>query len=166
MSNANADVNTEQSLNQLKYENYKEQYKRLNKALANGFNLEAMFIEYAIIEDRTESILRHADRWEQYLKSLRGRYPALESKIRYIRKCAESNRKDLLNRYFSDDLLDKILVWKEERNKLIHALLKQQFGYHELDEIAGNGKKLADQLRNRATSYNRAADRKRAKEQQ
>ena len=36
--------------NQLKYENYKEQFRRLNKALANGFNLEAMFIEYAIIE--------------------------------------------------------------------------------------------------------------------
>lgn len=28
-----------------KYENYREQFKRLNKALANGFNLEAMFIE-------------------------------------------------------------------------------------------------------------------------
>ena len=45
--------------NHLKYENYKEQFRRLNKALANGFNLEAMFIEYAIMEDRTESILRH-----------------------------------------------------------------------------------------------------------
>ena len=49
--------------NQQKYENYKEQFKRLNRALANGFNLEAMFIEYAILEDRTESILRHAEQW-------------------------------------------------------------------------------------------------------
>ena len=32
--------------NRLKYENYKEQFRRLNKALVNGFNLEAMFIEY------------------------------------------------------------------------------------------------------------------------
>ena len=36
-----------------KYENYKEQMKRLDRALTNGFNLEAMFIEYAIMEDRT-----------------------------------------------------------------------------------------------------------------
>lgn len=50
--------------NQLKYENYREQFKRLKSALNSGFNLEAMFIEYAIMEDRTESILRHADKWE------------------------------------------------------------------------------------------------------
>ena len=35
----------EKTENQLKYENYKEQMKRLNSALAHGFNLEAMFIE-------------------------------------------------------------------------------------------------------------------------
>ena len=46
--------------NQQKHENYKEQFQRLYKALSNGFNLEAMFIEYAIMEDRTESALRHA----------------------------------------------------------------------------------------------------------
>ena len=28
--------------NMQKYENYKEQFKRLNRALANGFNLEAV----------------------------------------------------------------------------------------------------------------------------
>ena len=54
--------------NQQKYENYKEQFKRLNKALANGFHLEAMFIEYAVMEDRTESIIRHAGLWEAYLR--------------------------------------------------------------------------------------------------
>ena len=58
--------------NMQKYENYKEQFKRLNRALANGFNLEAVFIEYAIMEDRTESILRHAGKYEAYLKK-RGR---------------------------------------------------------------------------------------------
>ena len=58
---------TEQAIdNQQKYENYTEQFRRLNKALANGFNLEAMFIAYAIMEDRTESILRHAGYWDAY----------------------------------------------------------------------------------------------------
>ncbi len=37
------------AVSQLKYENYQEQFKRLNTAMRSGFNLEAMFIEYAIM---------------------------------------------------------------------------------------------------------------------
>ena len=149
--------------NQLKYENYREQFKRLKTALNNGFNLEAMFIEYAITEDRTESILRHAGKWEAYLKSRKGREPNIDSKIKYIQKLAEQ-KKTLANRYFSDDLLDRVLVWKEDRNRLIHALLKQQLKHEEVKSLAAQGKILADMLRNRAGSFNRAADRKNAKE--
>ena len=100
--------------NMIKYENYREQFKRLNRALLNGFNLEAMFIEYAIMEERTESILRHADMWEAYLKSRKGKEPNIATKIKYIEKLAE-NKKDILHRYFSDDLLEQILIWKDER---------------------------------------------------
>lgn len=46
--------------NMQKYANYKEQMGRLSKALTQGFFLEAIFIEYAILEDRLESILRHS----------------------------------------------------------------------------------------------------------
>ena len=114
--------------NRLKYENYKEQFRRLNKALANGFNLEAMFIEYAIMEDRTESILRHGGYWDPYLKRRgNGRGATLNSKISYIQRKIESGDK-LLAKYFPDDLLNEILTWKEERNRLIHALLMQQLG--------------------------------------
>ena len=147
--------------NQLKYENYRQQFKRLNNALNNGFNLEAMFIEYAIMEDRTESILRHADKWEAYLKKRGKNEPTLNSKIVYVQKQKESNRKDLLNRYFSDDLLDRILSWKEDR---IHALLKQHLEHNEVTELAAQGKQLVDELRNRANKYNRAVDRRKAKE--
>ena len=149
--------------NQLKYENYREQFKRLNIALRSGFNLEAIFIEYAIMEDRTESILRHADKWEAYLKSRRGREPSIESKVRCIKKIAEDN-KTLANKYFSDDLPDRILAWKEERNRLIHVLLKQQLAYHEVDDIAIQGRQLVDELKKKAGNFNRAADRRKAKE--
>lgn len=146
--------------NRQKYENYKEQFRRLNKALANGFNLEAMFIEYAIMEDRTESILRHAGLWEAYLKSRKGRGPTIDSKVRYIEKRAE-NKSDLLHRYFADDLLANILAWKEERNRLIHALLKQQFAHNEIGTLAQKGNELVKALRTRSGSYNRAADARR-----
>lgn len=147
--------------NQLKYNNYREQFKRLNRALANGFNLEAMFIEYAIMEDRTESILRHADMWEAYLKSRKGREPNIDSKIRYIQKRAE-NKKDILHRYFSDDLLEKVLLWKSERNRLIHALLKQQLVHNEVKELAVQGNDLVKAVRTRSSNYNRAIEKAKA----
>ena len=149
--------------NQLKYENYREQFKRLNSALHSGFNLEAMFIEYAILEDRSESILRHAEKWEAYLKKQNGRDPTINSKIGYIRKLAAFNN-DPLHKYFSDDLLDRILAWKEDRNRLIHALLKQPLEHNEVTGLATQGKQLVDELRNRANKYNRAVDRRKAKE--
>ena len=49
--------------NMQKYANYKEQMGRLKKALSQGFYLEAIFIEYAILEDRLESVLRHSGKW-------------------------------------------------------------------------------------------------------
>ena len=149
--------------NQLKYENYKEQMKRLNSALAHGFNLEAMFIEYAIMEDRTESILRHADKWDAYMKKQNGRDPTINSKVKYIQKLADFNN-DLLHKYFSDDLLDRVLTWKDERNRLIHALLKQEFEHNEVSALSNRGKQIVDELRKRAGNYNRAIDRQKEKE--
>lgn len=143
------------SENQLKYKNYKEQFKRLNRALANEFNLEAMFIEYAILEDRTESVLRHAGLWDAYIKSRKGRDPGIDSKIRYIKKAAE-NRKSILHRYFSDDLLDQILIWKDERNRLIHTLLKQNLTAEEVTTLATQGNELVKAIRSRASLCNRA----------
>lgn len=148
--------------NQQKYENYKEQFQRLNKALANGFNLEAMFIEYAIMEDRTESVLHHAELWDAYIKSRKGHEPTINSKIQYIQKRATSGNK-LLAKYFSDDLLAQILVWKDERNRLIHALLKQQFEHNEISKLAAKGNELVKALRSRSGSYNRAIERQKAK---
>ena len=153
----------EKTENQLKYENYKEQMKRLNSALAHGFNLEAMFIEYAIMEDRTESILRHADKWDAYMKKQNGRDPTINSKVKYIQKLADFNN-DLLHKYFSDDLLDRVLTWKDERNRLIHALLKQEFEHNEVSALSNRGKQLVDELRKRAGNYNRAIDRQKEKE--
>ena len=144
--------------NHLKYENYKEQFQRLNKALANGFNLEAMFIEYAIMEDRTESILRHGGYWDSYLKRRgNGRGATLNSKISYIQRKIESGDK-LLAKYFPDNLLNGILIWKEERNRLIHALLMQQLAHNEVTGIAEQGNELVKILRSRSASYNRAVE--------
>lgn len=146
-----------------KYENYKEQFKRLKKALDNGFNLEAMFIEYALIEDRTESILRHAGLWDAYMKKRNGREPNIDSKLKYIMKRADNN-KTILHRYFSDDLVDRILIWKDERNRLIHALLLQKLEHNEVRALAEEGNELVKLIRNRSASYNRMLEKQKEKE--
>lgn len=48
--------------NTQRYYNYIEQMVRLKKAMAAQFYLEAIFIEYAVMEDRLESILRQIGR--------------------------------------------------------------------------------------------------------
>lgn len=141
--------------NTQKQENYREQFVRLKRALDNSFYLEALFIEYAIIEDRTRSILIHAGKYDAYLKK-RGRYPeTLDSKIKYIQGFA-AEKKSLLNKYFGDSTLADILVWKEDRNRLIHALLNQSLTTEILESTAAQGDALCKTLRNRATSYKKA----------
>ena len=152
----------EKDINLQKYENYKEQAKRLKKALEYGFNLEAIFIEYAMFEDRTESVLRHADKWEAYVKSRKGRDVTIDSKINYIQKLAE-NKKDLLHKYFSDDLLEEIKAWKNERNRLIHALVKQELQHNEISDLAQSGNDLLKKMKLKTGNYNKAIDRRKAK---
>ena len=61
-------------------------------------------------------------------------------------------------------MLDEILIWKEERNRLIHALLKQELAHNEVLEIAQRGNDLAEKIRNRSRNYSRAVERKTSKD--
>ena len=146
------------SPNMQKYHNYQNQFSRLNKALKAEFYLEAIFISYAIIEDRTESILRHTGKWEAYEKSRKGRGSTLDSKITYIQKIAEE-KKSLCHKYLADGTLQQIREWKEERNRMIHALLKQSLADGELAALAQTGKDLACALRTKTGNLNRAIQR-------
>ena len=82
-------------------------------------------------------------------------------KIRYIKKHAE-NKKSTLHKYFGDDLLDRILVWKDERNRLIHALLKQQLTDDDVIGLATAGNELTYAIRTRTNAYNRAIEKVKA----
>ena len=138
--------------NMQKYENYKEQSKRLNRAISAGFYLEALFIEFAIIEDRADSILLFEN---NSIKS--DRFVSIDRKLKKIQKIAEQ-KKSLPNRYFSDDLIDRILLFKDERNRMIHALMRQQLTTEELRDLALLGKELETTLCRRSTNYKRAAE--------
>ena len=141
--------------NMQKYYNYREQMGRLKKALNQKFYLEAIFIEYAIMEDRLESILRHAGKWNPKP----GKYPSIDSKINKVEKIAEE-KKSLANRYFKLDFMEDMRTWKETRNKLMHALLKQQLHTEDLQVCAGEGQELVKTLCSKATSFRRAIEKK------
>ena len=137
-----------------KYSNYKEQMIRLKKAINNNFYLEAMFIEYAIMEDRCESILRYENNEVNSNK-----FVSIDQKLKKILKLA-GEKKSLPNKYFSDGIIEKILTWKAERNRMIHALMKQSLTTVELQTLALEGQELAKKLCARSTNYKRALEKK------
>ena len=145
--------------NQQKYENYRVQMGRLKSALRNHFYLEAIFIEYAIMEDRLEAILRHADKWHPK----EGSFICIDAKVKKVAKLAEE-KKNPAHRYFPPELTDGILVWKGKRNRLIHALLKQSLHSEDLLQVAEEGEAIVKQLCSKTTSHRRAIKRITAKE--
>lgn len=150
----------ETSLNMQKYYNYREQMGRLKKALRDGFLLEAVFIEYAVMEDRTEAILRYEG------NSIKPKDPksfiSIEKKLNKIKTIARE-KKSLANRYFGDELADDILKWKNERNSLIHAMIKRKLSTEDIEAVAFKGEELVNKLNKRSQNYKRAVERKNAK---
>ena len=146
--------------NMQKYENYKEQFKRLKKAFEYKFYMEAIFIEYAIIEDRAESILRYEG---NEIKSKNEKeFITITRKLNKISAIARENN-SLPFRYFSDDIVKDILDWIKRRNSLIHALLKKELTTEEVEAFAREGEALARTLCNKARNYKRAIERREAK---
>ena len=139
--------------NEQKYQNYKDQFTRLKKAMDYQFYLEALAIEYNIIEDRAESILRYEG------NQINDEKASIYKKLSKIKKLSEQ-KKSLPEKYFSDDLIDQILLWKDLRNKYIHALLKQSFHTEDIRRIAEEGEYLATQISRRANNYKRAVERR------
>ena len=113
-----------------------------------------MFIAYAIMEDRTESILSYEG---NEINS--NRFVSINRKLKKIKQIAE-RKNSLPARCFSDSLIDEILEWKDERNRLMHALMKQSLTTEELEMVALKGKDHARKLANKVTSYRRAVERK------
>ena len=143
-----------------KYGNYKEQMGRLKKAMDNHFLLEALFIEYAIMEDRCESLLRHSGVFNPE------KHDTINKKLNRIAELVR-NKKSLIRKYISAELIEEIKGWKEERNRLIHALMKQSLTSEELEQIAAQGQQIVKTLCSKTTSYKRALEReqKRMEEQ-
>ena len=123
-------------MNEIKYKNYKEQMIRLNKAIKNKFYLEAVFIEYSILEDRTDALLIYC-----YGESKASKWDKITPRINKL-KAVVGDKYLNINKYISLALLERTLKWIEVRNSIIHALMKRNNSSVELETLAIEGLEL------------------------
>lgn len=135
--------------NMQKYENYRMQMGRLSRAIKAEFYLEAIFIEYAVMEDRLESILVHAGKFNPEKQD------NMHKKLRKLEEISRE-KKALAHKYFSAELIQSIFSWKKSRNDLIHALMKQNLVTDELKEVALSGRDIVKTLNTKSTSFRKA----------
>ncbi len=139
--------------NMRKYYNYREQMGRLKKAINMEFYLEAVFIEYAVMEDRLKSVLEKEGIYDPR------EHNGLDAKVEGTRKLI-GDTACALYQYITPNLLDDIKQWKTTRNKLIHGLMNQAMTTEDLKEFALQGQDLAKTLSNKVTLYKRYLERR------
>ncbi len=137
--------------NMLKYANYKDQMEHLTRALDERFYLEAVFIEYAVIEDRLTSALKHAGVYNEK------KHRMLTDKVKALRLLIRNGDKAACE-HLLENLLDNILSWKDKRNSYVHSLMDQEQETDSFEELAQEGNALMQSLKNAVGTYNRAHD--------
>ena len=134
--------------NEIKRINYSHQKTRLKIALESKFYVEAIAIEYVIIEDRINSIFAHTNQPFHYKD---GKPYKFQKRLDILKDNPFFTEKEMRKR-LPRKLLLEIEEWKESRNKIIHNLLNEEFESGEFRRLATKGKKLLDQIDNKSRS--------------
>lgn len=147
-------ITVETEKNMEKYEAYKAMKANLSKAMKSEFYYQAIFIEYAIIEDRCLSALVHAG--VKYQDS-KGYELKLSRKIEKMRR-NPAFTDSYVREKITEELLDRILEWKRDRDILIHALAKIPYDNDHVKNVAEQGMELVRILDNKVRIINRLFD--------
>lgn len=141
----------EEAKNMEKYEAYRAMMANLNKALKSGFYYEAIFIEYAIVEDRCLSLLQSA---EVKVVDSRGQIIKLSTKINKLRT-HKAFVGSFMRKKLPSDFLDEVENWKRDRDSLIHSLADIPYDPESVKSIAEHGREIVRQLDNKVKSIQR-----------
>ena len=136
--------------NMAKYEAYKSMHVDLKKAMGSSIYYQAIFIEYAIAEDRCRSALVCA---RVKCINSRGQELKLSAKINKLKSDSAFTAKYPRSR-LTLELLDELYTWKQDRDALVHNLANIPYNDNAVREVAERGKKLIDTLSNRVKSVN------------
>ena len=131
--------------------NYKVFMQRLSDSVYLGYYIEAISLEYAIMEDRLMSVLKHSKNFSA------NNHNSLHKKIIALKFM--NNMRDSISKYYiSNDILDLINAWKNQRNKIVHDLMNNHFDFEVIKEMAINGYEIVKILNNKTTCLNRKFD--------
>jgi N12 class adenine-specific DNA methylase len=140
--------------NEEKHQVYATLKTKLKIALQQEFYLEALLLEYAIMEDRLTSILRHSG--ISYLQS-NGEEIGIKKKLDKISNAIRSKRLPIY-RKVQQELIDEIMAWKSTRNDLVHKSCQRMFNNVEVKECAIAGNELVRRLTNASRTVKNAAE--------
>lgn len=141
--------------NTTKQEAYKAMKANLNKSMKSGFYYQAIFIEYAIIEDRCLSALKHAG--VKYLDN-RNQELKLSAKLNKMRS-NQAFTNVYVRKRLTLEFIDQVENWKRERDKLIHKLATIPYDYDDVKRVAEQGREIVKNIDNLVRSINRYYDR-------
>ncbi len=126
---------------------------KLKVAIEQEFYLEALLIEYAIAEDRLNSILHHMN--IRYIDS-KGEEISISRKIGKVRNLIENQ--PLVAKRLSTEQLDSLIQWKDIRNSLVHHSCQRLYKSEEVQECAIVGAEVIRMLSNSSQKIKRAVE--------
>lgn len=135
--------------NNVKKEKYAELMQKLKKAINNEYFYEAIFLEYAILEDRTESLLKHAqiNIYSNIEKQFKFK---LNEKLNKIKSRKEFQDK-YIKKHISNDFIIQIVEWKRDRDRIMHDIISLQYKDEKIRRIALDGEKIIKKLNSKTT---------------
>ena len=119
---------------------------RLDESRKNGYYIEAMAITYALMEERTYSLLdklgisyRNKDKLFQCLTYLKNNIVDRTLTITPTKVTIDDLTDYLKIELVDSHLIDDIQTWRDTRNNVIHDLAKTTIDYSDLQEPCNNG---------------------------
>ena len=137
-----------------KKEKYSKLMSRLKRATDNEYYYEAIFIEYAILEDRTESLLKHAGKKFQ---ENNGNPFKISKKLNKL-KSEKEFQTSYIRKHLTEELIEKIYEWKIQRDKLMHNIINLQYKNDEIKMLALNGECLVKKFNSKSQLVNKYLD--------
>ena len=129
---------SENNKNIEKKNKYVNLMSKLTRATNNEYYYEAIFIVYSILEDRTESLLKHAK--INYVDD-KGHNYKLSKKLNMINSREEFQDK-YIRKHITTELIEGIVEWKRKRDKIMHDIIKIEYDNEDIKNIALAGECL------------------------
>lgn len=140
--------------NKEKQNQYAILMSKLKRATKYENYYEAIFIEYAILEDRASSILKHA---KVNVKTKKKNGPDLFNKLNAI-KIDKKFDNEYRRKHLPDEYLDEIQNWRQKRNTFVHNLIETKYNSKEVKKIALEGECYATKFSNKSSLLNKHYD--------